>query len=250
MRTDPIAGDAPAQSYRLIRKILPKRLHPFARGIRKRFERRGRRTEEPFCWTYPYTQVSKSRQDSILAKATELVTRRVEGDFVECGVLDGGTAALLAYAARGENRLVHLFDAWEGMPEPTVQDGAGSKKWAGDIVGSPRRVRNVLKRVGANTANIRIHKGWFSDTLPASDIDRVAFLHIDCDFYEPTKLVLETFFPKLVPGAWVQIDDYTSFEGCRVAVNEFIEANPEINLITDDVPGGATYFRKEEAQSS
>ncbi|MEO1470290.1 MAG: TylF/MycF/NovP-related O-methyltransferase [Pseudomonadota bacterium] len=243
LKSERVAGDAPRQSWGLIRRILPKSLHPFARGLKKRLFREGYRPEEPFCWTYPFTQVSRRRQESILEKTEALVRDGVAGDFVECGVLDGGTAALMAYAARADDRRVHLFDAWAGMPEIALQDGEGSRKWVGDIVGSPRRVRAVLGKVGANTANIVIHQGWFDDTLPVSEVERIAFLHIDCDFYEPTKLVLETFVPRMVSGGWVQIDDYTSFEGCRVAVNAFLETRPDLSLTVEDGPGGAIHFR-------
>ncbi|WP_052265277.1 TylF/MycF/NovP-related O-methyltransferase [Ruegeria sp. ANG-R] len=241
---DNIEGDAPSQSFPLLRRILPKKLHPFARGVRKRLIADGFRSEKPFCWTYPYTQVSTRRQDSILEKAEALVRAGTKGHFVECGVLDGGTAAILAYAARNDDRKISLFDAWEGMPEATAEDGAGSQKWVGDIVGSPKRVKSILTKVGARIDNIEIHRGWFEDTLPVSNIQEIAFLHIDCDFFSPTKLVLETFVPKVVKGGWVQIDDYTAFEGCRLAVNEFIEANPWVELTVEDVPGGAIYFRK------
>lgn len=241
--TSPVVGDAPSQSYPLLRRLLPKPLHPMARSLRKRLLREGYRSEEPFCWTFSFTQVSQRRQDSILQKAQALVADRVDGDFVECGVLDGGTAALLGFAARNDGRKIHLFDAWAGMPETVPQDGDGANKWVGDIVGSPRRVRAVLHKVGANPKNIVIHKGWFDDTLPVSGIQRIAFLHVDCDFYEPTKVVLETFVPLMVSGGWVQIDDYNSFEGCRVAVNEFLETRSDLHLQIDPEPGGAIYFR-------
>lgn len=239
-----ISGDAPKQSFVFLRRILPKQLQPIARGIKKRLFFEGYRPEKPFCWTYPYSQVSARRQDSILSKTESLVSEGIEGDFVECGVLDGGTSALMAYAARDDDRKVHLFDAWVGMPEISLEDGVGSQKWVGDIVGSPKRVRRILTKVGARSENILIHRGWFADTLPVSDIEKIAFLHIDCDFYEPTKLVLNTLVPRIVAGGWVQIDDYTSFEGCRVAVNEFISANPWIELTVEDIPGGAIFFRK------
>ncbi|MCV6594512.1 MAG: TylF/MycF family methyltransferase [Silicimonas sp.] len=194
--------------------------------------------------TYRYTQSSQRRQDSILEKATALVRDGVPGHFVECGVLDGGTAALLAYAARNSDRKIALFDAWAGMPEATAEDGDGALKWEGDIVGSPARVRRVLKKFGARMENIEVYKGWFEDTLPVSKIEQIAFLHIDCDFFEPTKLVLETFVPRLASGGWVQIDDYTSFEGCRLAVNAFIEENPWVDLTVESPAGGAIYFHK------
>ncbi|EKE43414.1 hypothetical protein OCGS_2452 [Oceaniovalibus guishaninsula JLT2003] len=241
---DKVSGDAPAQSYRLLRRMLPKALHPYARGVRKRLLRGKARKEEPFQTVWPYTQVSQKRQDSILDRTTALIAEGVPGDFVECGVLDGGTAAIMAYAARhDESRRVHLFDAWEGLPQATDEDGEGAAVWVGDVVGSPRRVMAVLRKVGAAMDRVTVHRGWFDDTLPVADVRQIAFLHVDCDFYAPVKLVLNTFVPRMAPGGWVQIDDYQSFEGCRLAVNEFLADRPDIALIDDRRAGGATVFR-------
>lgn len=239
----PVQANAPAQSYRLLRAIIPRRLQPFARGVRKRLAREGYDSEPPFCWVYPYTQVSRRRQVAILEKTTQLIADGVRGDFVECGVLDGGTAAIMAYAARSDDRRIHLFDAWAGMPEASEQDGPGARVWVGHAVGSPARVRSALGKVGARMDRIVFHKGWFHDTFPTARVDAIAFLHIDCDFYEPTRLVLETMVPRMVPGGWVQIDDFTAFEGCRVAVEEFLAANPAYTLVVEDAPGGAIQFR-------
>jgi len=238
----PVIGDAPEQSNKLLRRIIPKALHPTLRGVRKRLKKENYRAQEPFCHTYTYTQVSLARQDSILSRCTDLVATGIEGDFVECGVLDGGTSALMAYAARADDRRIQLFDAWQGLPAATRQDGPGSENWAGDVVGSQRRAMNIIEKVGGNMANIVVNRGWFNDTLPVSTVEKIAFLHIDCDFYEPTKLVLETFVPRVVSGGCIQIDDYTSYEGCRVAVNEFLADHPQYELVIENKPGGAIYF--------
>ena len=239
----PLLRDAPEQTFPFLRKLLPKALHPYARGLRKRLQKSRLTLEEPYASVYEFTQVSPARQRSIHGKATALVADGVEGDFVECGVLDGGTAALLAHAAKGDERRVHLFDAWQGLPEITEEDGEDSRRFVGDVVGSPRRVRAVLDRVGAKAGNIVFHRGWFNETIPKADIPKVAFLHVDCDFYEPTLMVLNAFFPRMASGGWVQIDDYADFEGSRVATNEFLDAHPELEFVVEDKPGGAAFFR-------
>lgn len=239
----PLPEAAPEQTFKYLRRLIPRRLHPYARGLRKRLQKIGVSQEEPFSSIFEFTQVSPARQRSILEKTTALVAEGIPGHFVECGVLDGGTAALQAYAARNDDREVHLFDAWQGLPEATEKDGEGVDRFNGDVVGSPRRVRTVLKRVGASMDNVVFHRGWFNDTIPHVQFDQIAFLHVDCDLYEPTGFVLNAFYPQMVSGGWVQIDDYTAFEGSRVAVNEFLDAHPELDLQVDDGPGGAIYFR-------
>ncbi|MEL6198242.1 MAG: TylF/MycF/NovP-related O-methyltransferase [Pseudomonadota bacterium] len=237
-------GDgAPKQAYARLRKAIPKTWHPYLRALRKRVLRENFVPDEPYCHVYAFTQASLPRQRSIHEKTAALVAEGIAGDFVECGVLDGGTAALIAYAIRADDRRLHLFDAWQGLPQSTKEDGEAALKWVGDVVGSPKRVVSVLRKVGARMDRVVFHKGWYDDTLPGSDTGPVAFLHIDCDFYDPTKLVLETFMPRMVPGGWVQIDDYLSFQGCRLAVDEYLAKHPELTLTVDETPGGAIHMR-------
>ena len=124
-----------------------------------------------------------------------------------------------------------------------MEDGEGSKRWTGDVVGSPKRVRRVLNKVGARMENVTVHRGWFDDTIPGTDLGPIALLHIDCDFYAPTLLVLRQFVPQMASGGWIQIDDYQSFEGCRLAVNEFIGTRPDLSITVEPGPGGATVIR-------
>jgi O-methyltransferase len=153
-------------------------------------------------------------------------------------------SAIMGYAARKDpSRKIHLFDAWQGLPDTTEKDGKGAEKWVGEVVGSPNRAQQVMRKVGMPLDRVVFHKGWFHETLESADIDKIALLHIDCDFYEPTLYVLETFVPKMVSGGWVQIDDYTEFEGCRIAVNQYLERHPELKITVEDRPGGASFFR-------
>ena len=243
MRNQSISDDgSPPQKHRLIRRLLPKFLHPWARGVRKRWLKQGYRNQEPYKWTYSYTQASAARQEHILHSCQRLIEMDIPGAFVECGVLDGGTAALMAYAARKDARQVHLFDAWKGLPAASAQDGPGARRWVDDVVGSPRRVTKVMKAVGARMDQVIMHKGWFHETFRSADIEEIAFLHIDCDFYEPVRLCLNMWWPKMVKGGIVQIDDYEAFQGCRAAVDEFLAANPALRLVIEDRPGGAMYI--------
>jgi hypothetical protein len=69
----------------------------------------------------------------------------------------------------------------------------------------------------------------FEDTLhPQTDI---AFAHIDCDWYDPVRLCLERIVPRLSAGAYVVLDDYNDYGGCRRAVDEFLEAGPDVDIV-------------------
>jgi len=240
--------DAPPQRWKLVRAVLPKRFQPYLRGARKQLSRGWRRLPEPYRTVYTHTQAHPVRQENLVRIAGLVEAAGLPGAVVECGVLDGGTAALLAHATRGSGRPVHLFDAWEGLPRTVPLDGAGSRQWEGQVVGSPRRVAAVIRALGVDEARVEYHIGWFSDTFThaAPQIGSACLVHLDADFYEPTRLALETWFPRLVRGGYLQLDDYSEFEGCRRATNDFLDAHPRIQLNAyGDGPARAYYFRKD-----
>ncbi len=239
-------SSAPQQKWSWLRPFVPKRLQPYLRGFRKRLEmRKAKSLAEPFRTIYPYTQVHPVRQQNLLRLCETIDREKIPGDCIECGVLDGGTSALIAYATRDSKRTVHLFDAWEGLPETTEQDGPDAKRWTGEVVGSPRRVAHVMTKLAIAPERIKIHKGWFNDTFPKADIPKIALIHADADFYEPTRLILERWYPTLAPGGFVQFDDYQSFRGCQQAVDEFLKSHPEIKLEQfGEFTAKAYYFRK------
>ena len=237
---------APEQSYQWLRPLLPKRLQPWLRGLRKRWQLRTMKLEEPFRTVFPYTQASHPRQRNLLNLAKAIEREAVDGAVVECGVLDGGTAALMAHATAASARPVHLFDAWEGLPETVEQDGEAAKKWVGQVVGSPKRVAEVMSELAVAPERVHIHRGWFEDTFPDADIERIALLHIDCDFYQPTALCLRRWYPHVTAGGFIQFDDYSSFQGCTQAVDEFLSAHSGIELQVFGEPGrGEAYYLRK-----
>lgn len=227
-------SDAPSQNYQLIRKFIPPRLQPLFRGLRKRYTRwrlnRPSWLPEPYYSVFPYTHASMTRQRNLVNLVQDIERRNIPGAIVECGVLDGGTAALMAHTSMASGRPVHLFDSWEGLPNPTGQDGAGGNAWAGEDVGSPGRVRRVMRRLGVPDNRVTLHKGWFNETLAKAPVDQVALVHVDADFYDSVKLCIEHWYPRLSPGGYMQFDDYDSFVGCTRAVDEFLQRNPELKM--------------------
>jgi O-methyltransferase len=239
-------GQAPAQGWRWLRPFLPKRLQPPLRGLSKRYQRLFLDLEEPYRSVFPYTQAHPVRQRNLVRLAQRVVAEDVPGAIVECGVLDGGTAALAAWASRAASpaRPLHLFDAWEGLPATTAEDGAQAAVWSGEVVGSPARVAAVMSALDVPPARVQVHRGWFDATFPRADVAPVALVHVDCDFYEPTRLCLEKWYPVLSPGGFMQFDDYDSFSGCRKAVDQFLSRHPEVHMETATGSATAYFFRK------
>lgn len=176
-----------------------------------------------------YSYLGPLRLDSLRRVALELDRQRVVGAFVECGVYLGGSAALLGYtmARLPLERELWLFDSFKGMPGPTERDGPRALGFEGRVVGDERHVWNLLRESGAPLERVRVVAGWFSETLARSEVGPVALLHVDCDWYESVSGCLERFYPDVVPGGAVIIDDYYDWPGCRDAVDEFFRGRSD-----------------------
>lgn len=174
-----------------------------------------------------------------------LYDRGIEGDFVECGVLRGGHMLLskaYAHARRLPRRRYWLFDTFEGMPEPCEYD----VKWSGEHASvskerkGPNWCRAPLEAVQHNFASrdlmdddVSFVKGMVEDTLhdPGNLPERIAFLRLDTDFYDSTKVEMEILYPRLVPGGVLVLDDYGFWDGSRRAVDEYFGFAPTLQVI-------------------
>jgi O-methyltransferase len=169
------------------------------------------------------TMVGPERIQNLSRLAQGIDEEGIPGDVVECGVYKGGTAALLARTATHSRlpRALWLFDVFRGMPPATSVDGPGASDWVGNLKSSTGRVERLLRRTGADLSRVRIVPGLFQETFPSVRIPQIALLNLDADWYESVKLCLETFYDSVVPRGFVSFDDYNSWPGCRLAVDEF-----------------------------
>jgi hypothetical protein len=85
--------------------------------------------------------------------------------------------------------------------------------------------------------------GRYEDTLASVPSFPIAFLHLDCDWYESVKLCLDKFYDSVVPGGVVVFDDYGFWSGCRKAVDEFL-AGRLINVSLTPIDTESHYFIK------
>lgn len=191
-----------------------------------------------------HTMTSLERLVSLWNQVRYLDRYKIEGAFVECGVWKGGSVGMMALAHRhsypAPSRELHLFDSFEGLPEPdrTVdgdhavsyshQQAGGNLEAIGENVGPIEDNHELLfGRIGYPEANVHFHQGWLEETLPrdAGGIGKIALLRLDGDWYSSTKVCLDHLYDKVVKNGVVVIDDYGHWEGCRKAVDEFLASH-------------------------
>src|SRR5271169_3121830 len=83
----------------------------------------------------PHTLVGLERVQNLCRLAQRIEDEKIPGDVVECGVYNGGTAAILARIATRSRmrRTVWLFDSFKGMPETTERDGLEAQEYVGKV---------------------------------------------------------------------------------------------------------------------
>ena len=179
----------------------------------------------------PYTVVPIERAWTIWQMASQACT--LEGDLLEAGVFQGGTAKLLRRIAEEHKKQLHLFDSFEGMK---VADAEHDRHASGDFADTS--LEGVQKVVGRGDF-IHFHKGWIPDTFAGLEDKKICFAHIDLDLYQGVKDTLEYVYPRMPAGGAIISDDYglASCPGARRAVDEFFEGKPEkpLALLTGQV---------------
>jgi O-methyltransferase len=155
----------------------------------------------------------------------------VEGSIVECGTWRGGMIAGIAEIL-GKQRRYYLCDSFQGLPLAKEIDGDAARAWQADTKGpwyhdncraSEEDAKAAMLLSGAN--DYKILRGWFEETLPRFPREPIALLRMDADWYDSTKCILENLAHRVVPGGLIVIDDYYTWEGCTLAVNEFAVRN-------------------------
>jgi len=156
--------------------------------------------------------------------------RHIDGNLAEVGTFRGASAALIARSSDG--RKIHVFDTFEGLPEPS--QGERSLGWwsrAGEFAADYEDVVRYLSR----WPNIVVHKGFFPDTAKGIDHESFSFVHLDVDLYESTLLCLEWFYPRMQKGGIILSHDHSVCEGVKRAFDVFRTRiqDPLIELATN-----------------
>ncbi len=159
-------------------------------------------------------------------------TRSLPGDVCEFGVAQGATSALIANEISPTDKMLWLFDSFQGLPAPTEKDrliddifGLGTMAaYEGTMACGKDLVLERLSEISFPQDRTRLVEGFIEKTLPAITFDKgVSFAYIDLDFYLPIQLALNKCHAFSRPGAVLIVDDYGFFsDGAQAAVDEFL----------------------------
>ncbi|MCA3245430.1 MAG: class I SAM-dependent methyltransferase [Azospirillum sp.] len=137
---------------------------------------------------------------------------RHPGDFVECGVNTGILAGTIVdwtgFGARTD-RAMWLVDTFDGLPEDQIDEN--ERKIGLQAYNDEYRNRDthaIVVEKFAPFPNVRVIKGRVPDALTLVKADRVAYLSIDMNIALPEIAAARHFWPKIVPGGVILLDDY------------------------------------------
>lgn len=137
------------------------------------------------------------------------------GDFVECGVNRGfvSSAIMERMNWNTQNRTFYLLDTFSGLDPlymSEVDVKANTLKKNAKKLRSGEYVSGVesVSRNFSEWKNVKIIVGSIPSTLPLVESNSIAYLHLDMNCAPPEVAAFEFFWPRLLPGAFVLLDDY------------------------------------------
>ena len=195
------------------------------------------------------SMAGNKRLQNIQTLAEDIFANNIPGDFIETGVWRGGSCIFMSAILRAygiTDRDVYVCDSFEGLPPPKEHeypvDRGDTHHTAPFLAVDLEQVQTNFEGYDLLTDQVKFVKGWFSDTLPGLEVEKLALLRLDGDMYESTIVALENLYPKLSVGGYVIIDDY-GLPNCRRAIADYREFHGiDTELITID--NSSVYFQK------
>jgi O-methyltransferase len=195
-----------------------------------------------------FTLTSPERIVSLINSVKYIVENKIPGDFVECGVWRGGSMMVIALTLIElgiTDRNLYLYDTYQGMSEPSVEDishdnitaeeqlskVAKSKEYNIWCYSTLDEVKNNLKKTNYQEARIHYIKGKVEETIPGVLPGKIALLRLDTDWYESTYHELVHLYPLLVAQGILIIDDYGHWKGSKTATDKYFNENKQHLLL-------------------
>ena len=154
----------------------------------------------------------------------------LEGDFVECGVNRGFlSSAIMEYLNWDSlGKRFYLLDTFKGMDERYISRedemaGALEKNRTNLATGFYTTNIEEVRKNFAEWKNVSLIAGAIPETLSKVSATKVAFLHLDMNCSTPEIAAAYFFWDRLVPGAFILLDDYAyrGYRAQKIAMDQF-----------------------------
>jgi len=182
----------------------------------------------------------------------------IQGCIVECGVHEGYKEKefiIRLNQLSSQPRHIFMYDTFKGMVPPSEHDFTHNdtvlynstreetflcwknyeeqdhNAWC---YCSLENVQKNLNCLGYPQEFLHYIVGRVEDSLNNIDFipkEPIAILRLDTDWYESSKIELETLYPLVVPRGLIIIDDYYHWAGQRKAVDEYLALHNIPNTI-------------------
>jgi O-methyltransferase len=141
--------------------------------------------------------------------------KHLDGACAEVGVYKGGSAWEIVHSI--EDKWLYLFDTFAGIPKKEAID----VHCVGDFKDTSF---DEIVKIFEPYPKVLIYPGFFP--LTATNIpehEKFIFVHLDADQYTVTKESIDFFWPRMVPGGIIVLDDcdWPRCPGIRKSVDEF-----------------------------
>tara|TARA_B110000444_G_C18850234_1_gene604960 strand:+ start:2569 stop:3219 length:651 start_codon:yes stop_codon:yes gene_type:complete len=157
---------------------------------------------------------------------------KLDGDILEFGVFKGTSiiqwASFREILGRSHEQKIIGFDTFDKFPETNFEKDKDLRKQFVNEAGLNSTSKASLEKIFnyKEIKNFNLVEGDILKTLPnfmkENNNLRIALLHIDVDIYEPTKIILDELYDKVVDGGIIILDDYKVFPGETKAVDDFV----------------------------
>lgn len=177
-----------------------------------------------------------------------VIKKSVPGCIIETGVWRGGMAMYIQAMFKYYDvyRDLLLFDTFGEFPESTNSKDKyihNITKVLFEHAPTLNDVKRNFKRFNLLNKNIKFIAGDIMKTVPKTPLNSIAILRCDCDYYDCTKIILETYYWKINRGGYIIIDDYNNeYVACKEAVDSF-RKRYSITKPIIDTHGGSVYWQ-------
>ena len=196
------------------------------------------------------TMIGYKRLTNLERCMIDTIENYIEGDVIETGVWRGGACIFMRSVLKKygiTDKKVWVADSFEGLPKPNPELYPQDKNDKLYTVDKLRitldDVKNNFKKYDLLDDKVVFLKGWFKDTIPKAQINKLSVLRLDGDMYESTIDVLFYLYPKLSVGGYCIVDDWGAVPACKKAVMDYFNVfNMDEEIIVIDWAG--VYWKK------